>query len=136
MKKQIALALGALLCQTSAEAQNVSTFFDNKQLTPQEQALQMAQLGVNSGGSGNLVNSLQQKAADVANQQVQDWLRNLFSYQRGTTEISGGVIQHGFPIWSILLVRPLTESEDRIHTTFIQGSVFRQGETARRATLD
>lgn len=89
--------------------------------------LQYAQAAASGGGNTNIGDALKQQAQNAVSQQTQNWLHNLFSYQRGTTEISGGSYQNGIPIWNLLLVRPLYESEDNLHTTFVQGSVFRQG---------
>jgi len=127
MKKRFIAALGAFVGSACAHAQSVDTFFDAKQLT--QQGMQMAQSAASGTSSSiNVLNAAQQKAGEYANQQGQEWLRNLFSYQRGTTEISGGGYQNSLPVWNILLVRPLTESEDLVHTTFVQGSVYRQGD--------
>jgi len=127
MKRKVAAFIGVFLGSTGANAQDVSTFFDSKQLV--QQSMQMAQSAANGGQSSiNILGAAQQKAGEYASQQGQEWLRNLFSYQRGITEISGAGYQNGLPVWNVLLVRPLTESEDLVHTTFIQGSVFRQGD--------
>ena len=127
MNRRLTVAIGVLLGPVSVLAQNVDTFFDPKQLA--QQGMQMAQSAANGGSGGiNVLNAAQQKAGEYASQQGQEWLRNLFSYQRGTTEISGGGYQNNLPVWNILLVRPLTESEDHVHTTFVQGSVYRQGD--------
>lgn len=88
---------------------------------------QIAQFAGNGGTAGGATDALQSQAKEILTQQTQSLLHNMFSYQRGTTEISGGSYQNGIPIWNLLLVRPVWESEDNVHTTFLQGSVFRQG---------
>lgn len=89
---------------------------------------QLAQSSANGGGAGsNLLGSAKSQATDVISQQGQSVLNNLFSPQRGTTEIGGTTMQNGMPLWNILLVRPIYETEDKIHTTFTQMSVFSQG---------
>ena len=89
----------------------------------------LAQLAQSSSGGngGSVVDGIKGQAANTISQQGQSILNNLFSPQRGTTEIGGTTMQNGIPLWNLLLVRPLYESEDKIHTTFTQMSVFSQG---------
>jgi len=92
----------------------------------------LAQLAQNSGGSlggggGNVIGGIRDQASSALSQQGQSILNNLFSTQRGTTEVGATTMQNGLPIYNILLVRPIYESEDKIHTTFTQMSVFSQG---------
>ncbi len=94
-----------------------------------DKLVQLAQSSANGGGGSgfNLVDSAKNQATNALNQQGQSVLNNFFSTQRGTTEISGTTMQNSLPMWNILLVRPLYESQDKIHTTFTQISVFTQG---------
>jgi adhesin/invasin len=89
----------------------------------------LAQLAQSSttGGGGNVMDGIKGQASSAISAQGQDVLNNLFSTQRGTTEIGGATMQNGMPLSNILLVRPIYESEDKIHTTFTQMSVFSQG---------
>lgn len=89
---------------------------------------QLAQSSANGGGGGgfNVLGSAKTQAADAISQQGQSVLNNLFSTQRGTTEIGATTMQNGLPIYNILLVRPIYESADKIHTTFTQMSAFTQ----------
>lgn len=89
----------------------------------------LAQLAQSSatGGGGNLVDGIKGQATSAISAQGQDILQNLFSTQRGTTEIGGTTMQNSMPIWNILLVRPIYETENKVHTTFTQMSVFSQG---------
>lgn len=87
---------------------------------------QLAQSQLSGGGSGNLVDSVKGQAASAISQQGQSVLNNLFSTERGTTEVGATTMQNGLPIYNILLVRPIYESADKVHTTFTQMSVFSQ----------
>ena len=126
MKKILICAL--VLVTFDVSANNLSTpcsnSLSNTQLT--DKAIQVVTSP--TLGASNLGNTVTSQAADCANQQTQQWLNNLLSTDRGVTEISGNFVQRHNPQWGILLVRPLMESDDRINTTFMQGSVFRQGD--------
>ena len=87
---------------------------------------QLAQAGVPSSSGGGLMNSAKGQATGVLSQQGQSVLNNLFSTQRGTTEIGATTMQNGLPLYNILLVRPIYESDDKIHTVFTQMSAFSQ----------
>ncbi|MBU0500844.1 MAG: inverse autotransporter beta domain-containing protein [Gammaproteobacteria bacterium] len=67
--------------------------------------------------------------AAPVNQAAESWLRNLLSAERGVTEIGITGIENGDPVYNVLLVRPLTESADLQHSTFMQGSAFHQDDT-------
>ena len=87
---------------------------------------QLAQSSANGGGGGNVMDSIKGQASSAISAQGQSVLNNLFSTQRGTTEIGATTMQNGLPVYNILLVRPIYESEDKIHTTFTQMSAFTQ----------
>ena len=88
---------------------------------------QLAQSTGVGGGSGNVIGGLKNQALGAVSAEGQTVLNNLFSTQRGTTEIGATTMQNGLPMYNILLVRPIYETEDKIHTTFTQMSVFSQG---------
>jgi len=137
MKKLKLLPLVIFSTLATAQSVNVSPMnFGGNTNTPSSSisgnplADKLAQLAqTSSGGSsgGSLIDSAKGQAANVVTQEGQDVLNNLFSTDRGTTEIGGTTMQNSLPIWNILLVRPIYESEDKIHTTFTQMSVFSQG---------
>ena len=81
---------------------------------------------IQSPQTGGLQNSVIGEAKNQITQQGTSVLNNLLSTQRGTTEIGATTMQNGLPIWNVLLVRPIYESADRIHTTFTQMSAFTQ----------
>jgi len=81
---------------------------------------------IQSPQTGGFQNTVIGEAKNQVTQQGTSVLNNLFSTQRGTTEIGATTMQNGLPIWNILLVRPIYESNDKIHTTFTQMSVFNQ----------
>ncbi len=87
---------------------------------------QLAQAGVPGNAGSSLIDSAKGQAAGVISQQGQSALNNLLSTQRGTTEIGVTTMQNGLPLYNILLVRPIYESQDKIHTTFTQISLFSQ----------
>jgi len=90
---------------------------------------QMAQSSANGGTGGNVIGGVKDQASSALSQQGQEVLNNLFSTQRGTTEIGATTMQNGLPVYNILLVRPIYETEDKIHTTFTQISAFTQNGT-------
>ena len=87
---------------------------------------QLAQSSASGGVGGNLLGTAKGQATNALSQQGQSVLNNLFSTERGTTEIGATTMQNGLPIYNILLVRPIWESADKIHTTFTQMSAFHQ----------
>ncbi|MCK9398203.1 MAG: inverse autotransporter beta domain-containing protein [Methylobacter sp.] len=135
MKKACTILIGVFCCQSFAGPQDsTSSFNDNSNQFANENSRQLAQTSVqlaqslqNGGSLGNPADYIKQQASNALAQQGQKWLHNLFSYQRGTTEISGATSQHGIPTWDILLVRPIIESDDMERAAFTQLSVFRQG---------
>jgi adhesin/invasin len=90
---------------------------------------QLAQSSATGGGGGNIMDNIKGQASNAISAQGQSVLNNLFSTQRGTTEIGATTMQNGLPMYNILLVRPIYESEDKIHTTFTQISAFTQNGT-------
>lgn len=135
--KKILLCLPLLFaCTAFAQSADVPpmNFGGNTALAPNTlsgnpMADKLAQLAQSSviGGGGNAVDTIRNQASSTISQQGQSILNNLFSTQRGTTEIGATTMQNGMPVWNILLVRPIYESADKIHTTFTQMSVFTQG---------
>ena len=105
---------------------NSSNFASINQNPLTNKFAQLAQSSV-SGGGGNVVDGIKSQGIGLLSSQGQSILNNLFSTSRGTTEIGATTMQNGLPIYNILLVRPIYESEDKIHTTFTQLSVFTQG---------
>jgi adhesin/invasin len=87
---------------------------------------QLAQSSMSGGGSGGIVNSVQNQAGSYLSSEGSQVLNNLFSTSRGTTEIGATTMQNGLPMYNILMVRPIYESADKIHTTFTQMSAFTQ----------
>lgn len=87
---------------------------------------QLAQSSMGGGSSGSVADTIKNQATNALSQQGQSVLNNLFSTDRGTTEIGATTIQNGLPIYNILLVRPIYESIDKVHTTFTQMSAFSQ----------
>ena len=129
MKKTLLILLFGI---SNAMAQEVnvpcSGNLNSNQLT--DKAIQAAG-SIANGGSANvnsLTSTVTNQITDCANQATRQWLNNLLATDRGVTEISGNFVSSNLPSWGILLVRPLTESADKKHTTFFQGSVFVQGD--------
>ena len=134
--KKLKLVFPLLFC-SSVNAQSVDispmNFGGNTTTAPSTVsgnplADKLAQLAQSSatGGGGNVMDSIKGQASSAISAQGQSVLNNLFSTQRGTTEIGATTMQNGLPVYNILLVRPIYESEDKIHTTFTQMSAFTQ----------
>jgi Inverse autotransporter, beta-domain len=137
MKKILTLVSFLLSGMASAQSVDISPFgtMSNSSSAPQssisgnplaDKLAQLAQSTGAGGGGGSVVDGIKGQAAGVVSAQGQSVLNNLFSTERGTTEIGATTMQNGLPIYNILLVRPIWESEDKIHTTFTQMSVFTQ----------
>lgn len=81
--------------------------------------IQMAQGGANG---------IKANAAGYVDSATSSALKNWLSTDRGVTEVSATGITSNRPIWEVLLVRPLYESEDLIDNVFVQGSALRQAD--------
>lgn len=137
--KKIQYAIPLIFCgSVFAQSVDISSMnFGGNTNTPTTSASgnpladKLAQLAQSSasGGGGNVMDSIKGQATNAISQQGQSVLNNLFSTQRGTTEIGATTMQNGLPMYNILLVRPIYESEDKIHTTFTQISAFTQNGT-------
>ena len=75
---------------------------------------------------GNAVDILKNKVEGQVDKTSEGWLKNLLSTKQGVTEISLQGITSSSPVWSFLLLRPVTESKDLKNNTFIQTSIFRE----------
>jgi adhesin/invasin len=136
MKISKILLLVFISSQTVAQTVDVSPIssgLNNSAPTPSmsgnplaDKLTQLAQSSMSGSGSGGIANSVQNQASSYLSSEGSQVLNNLFSTSRGTTEIGATTMQNGLPMYNILLVRPIYESADKIHTTFTQMSAFTQ----------
>ena len=86
----------------------------------------LAQTVVAAGQNG--VDGVKSAASVQLEKSAENAIKNFLYSKDGVTEVSiQGTTGHT-PTYNILLVRPLTESVDKINNTFVQGSVFYENE--------
>lgn len=88
----------------------------------------VALLSTSLYAGGEVLNQGASMVGGTIDGQVENVLQNFFYNNEGVTEISFQGTTSNTPDYSILLVRPLTESEDKIDNTFVQTSMFYDGD--------
>mgnify|MGYP000087711607 FL=1 len=126
MKKLYSLvAIGAICSTVAVDLNNTNTSsasLNNASSTDKV----FAQTVVTAGQGG--AEGVKNMAAGQAEKKASDAIKDFLSNGSGVTEVSIQGTTGNTPTYNILLVRPLTESADKVDNTFVQASLSYQDD--------